>query len=410
VTYEADRRVLPRTGKGLGTGKIDETPRFIDERDSTAGCEAVIVWRMMQDAPFAVTPAPATLEPQSGPFDPEVVKLGLGFAAVLFFVSSLIWGLVGVDPVASAVGKLIGIAADTMLAIVITLILWMLREYRLGVKALAACTLSLVLSPVSALVDRGLQLYFLYPVVPPIDPIYVGHVVIFTVSELFGWSCLYLALQYNRQTRLAEQRLTLMREEALAAQMRALQYQLNPHFLFNTLNSVAGLIEERANFQAAEMTLRLAAFLRRTLALDPDRDVTLREELALQQDYLAIEQIRFSDRMTVKIVVDPAMHDVLLPPLILQPLFENAIKHGLAQVKGQTELVFWASESPAGVLCLWLENTTTENPDKSHRGFGIGLDNISRRLAMRWPGRAKCIGTLIAPNRYRAEICLPVTR
>ena len=261
---------------------------------------------------------PAAPVPPSrpAPFGRDVVVLGLGFAGTLFIVASLIWWMAGFDPVASALPKLVGMAADATLAIIISLVLWRISAMRLGVKALVACLLSLIGACVSAVVDRGLQIYMTRPDVAPIDPQYVASVVTFTTSELFGWSCLYLALQYASQIRETERRLAEARQLAATAQLRALQYQVSPHFLFNTLNSVAGLIEEGAREPARDMVLRLAGFLRRTLALDPLSDVALKDEIALQLDYLAIEELRFSDRLALRVDLPPDAARVPVPALI----------------------------------------------------------------------------------------------
>jgi two-component system, LytTR family, sensor kinase len=351
----------------------------------------------------------------SGPFTRDVVKLGLGFAVALFLVSSFVWSLVGFDPVASALGKLIGLGVDSLLAITITVILWLLRDFALGLKAIAACLLSLALAPLSALADRGLQLYYMAPVVPPIDPTYIAQVVIFTTSELFGWSCLYLALQYSRQIRAAERRIAAAQQQAIGAQMRALHYQVNPHFLYNTLNSLAGLIEEDQRAVACDMILKLGDYLRQTLTLDPEHDIPLGDEIALQMLYIGIEQIRFSDRLNVRLDVDPATRDLLVPPLILQPLIENAMKHGISRVTGRADLVIGARQSPDGQLHLRVENTAP-SPDlaapdpAAPEGLGIGLANVRDRLAMLWPGLAALETGPAEGGRHCTELVFPGRR
>lgn len=116
-----------------------------------------------------------------------------------------------------------------------------------------------------------------------------------------GWCCATQMLLFYFDVQDREHRLAVAREEALAAQMQALRYQVNPHFPFNTLNSIAGLIEEGAPTQVERMVLSLSTFLRTTLALDPLHDVPLADEFALQEEYLGIEPERFSDRMAFQI-------------------------------------------------------------------------------------------------------------
>ena len=224
---------------------------------------------------------------------------------------------------------------------------------------------------------------------------------IFTTSELFGWSCLYLALQYSDHVREVEQRVAAMRQEAMAAQMRALQYQVSPHFLFNTLNSVAGLIEENASAQAHEMILGLASFLRQTVTLNPEHDIRLADELAIQMNYLGIEKVRFSDRMQVRTEVAAGLDLLLVPPLILQPLVENAVKYGISQMQGPAELVIGVADEPKGTLRLWVENTVPANVG--------GMENVAHRLQARWPGQCACEATLSALNRFKVQITLPMS-
>lgn len=334
----------------------------------------------------------------------EVAGLAFAFAAVLFIVSSVVWSFFGADPVDTALPKLVGLSADALMAAGISLLLWRMPGQGLGVKALAACGLSLIAAVVSAGIDRGLQILCTRPEVPPFDPQYFATVMTFTAAELFGWSCLFLALHYSHQTRETERWLAEARLEANAAQMRALQYQVSPHFLFNTLNSVAGLIEESARDEARDMVLRLAAFMRRTLAIDPLSAVPLAEEVALQRDYLAIEQVRFSDRLRVRIAIAPGAERALVPALILQPLVENAIRHGVAGTPGVALVEIGAETGPSG-LTLWVENP--QPVAAADRGLGIGLRNVADRLAAQFGAAASCTAD-VKEGRVRVTLRLPL--
>lgn len=338
--------------------------------------------------------------------------IGLGFAVTLFVISSVIWGLAGIDPVQSALPKVIGISADAILAVLISLVLWRMSGRGLGLKALVACLLSLLGAIISASIDRGLQVYMTLPDPAPFSTQYFASVITFTAAELFGWSCLYLALQYSAQIRETERRLALARQQAMTAQMRALHYQVNPHFLFNTLNAVAGLIEEGDSASAGDMVLRLAGFLRKTLALDPLSDMSLHDEIALQRDYLAIEEARFPDRLTVHVHIQPGIDAARVPALILQPLVENAIKHGVARIPDRADLEIGAERRPDGLLRIWVENPVPvlQAEAGAPDGMGIGLKNVAERLAARHPGKAFLDARIVSPGRLRAEIVLPVQR
>lgn len=338
----------------------------------------------------------------------EVIVVALVFMAALFIVASIVWWIAGVDPFDTALTKAIGICGDAVLAGLITLVLWKLRNFRLGWKAFAAIVLSLAAAPISALIDWGMHVYCVYPTPVPIDPQYFAQVVVFTTSELFGWCCLYIALQYNAETRESNHRLAEARHLAISAQLRALQYQVNPHFLFNTLNSIAGLVEEGALTPASEMVLRLSGFLRRTLTLDPGVDMRLENEIALQLEYLHIEEVRFSDRMTVRSLIDPATLNALVPALILQPLIENAIKHGVAPTPGKADLEIGTKANPDGSLLIWVENPVATIDSGGAEGIGIGLRNVSDRLQTRHPGSAFTKIIRVGASRLRVEIHMPL--
>src|SRR5688500_3191552 len=146
---------------------------------------------------------------------------------------------------------------------------------------------------------------------------------------LFGWSLLRLGIRYN--TALGEQREQALRAEAAArdAQLRMLAYQLNPHFLFNTLNSIRALINEDRR-RAREMVTALSAYLRYALVARPLHVALLEEEVASVRGYLAIEQVRFEERLDARMEIDAAALRCEVPAFLLNPLVENAVKHGAA--------------------------------------------------------------------------------
>ena len=125
----------------------------------------------------------------------------------------------------------------------------------------------------------------------------------------------------------------MLAREAQEAQLRALRYQINPHFLFNTLNSLSSLILSKQTDTAERMLMNLSTFFRATLSADPTADVSLDEEIKLQRLYLDIEQIRFPDRLSVEVDVPDALLAARVPVLILQPIVENAVKYGVAKSK-----------------------------------------------------------------------------
>src|SRR5918994_7518279 len=151
-----------------------------------------------------------------------------------------------------------------------------------------------------------------------------------TMYLLLCWSALYFGIKYYET--LQKQREAALRSAALAqeAQLKMLRYQLNPHFLFNTLNAISTLILDSQNRTANHAVMRLSEFLRYTLDQDPMKKVTLRQEIEALNLYLGIEKLRFGDRLRLEFDVDERAESGLVPSLLLQPLVENAMKYAIA--------------------------------------------------------------------------------
>jgi hypothetical protein len=194
--------------------------------------------------------------------------------------------------------------------------------------------------------------------------------------------------------------------EARDAELRALKAQVNPHFLFNSLNSIAALTTAEPD-RAREMCIRLSDFLRSTLGLGERASVAWHEELDLAQAYLDVEQVRFGSRLKVEVHLDEACAECRVPPLVLQPLIENAVKHGIATlVEGGTIRV--ESRVDGGDLKVAVENGF--DPDSpSPRRHGLGLRNVRSRLETRF-GAAARVSAYAHENQFRAEFVVPCQR
>jgi len=298
--------------------------------------------------------------------------------------------------------------SSALMTYVMSILLFRSRNLSFMQKAFLCFLMTAVAAPVYTAIDFLNYTICQYPKPVSFDPVYSGYTLIEGASMLFGWSCLFIALLYNFEVRERERRLAAVREEALTAQMRALRYQVNPHFLFNTLNSIAGLIEEGASARAERMILSLSTFLRTTLSLDPMHDVPLEDELTLQEEYLAIERERFSDRMVFSIEMSEEARGALVPSLILQPLIENAIKHGVGAATGRVEISLKAHRN-ADRLQVTVENDMPHSDGESFRppGMGVGLRNVAERVHARFRGNGRFSSGPVAPGRYRAVIDLP---
>ena len=232
---------------------------------------------------------------------------------------------------------------------------------------------------------------------------------------MFGaWAALYLALVYASETRLAEQRAAAYAAAAQAAELRALRYQVNPHFLFNTLNSLSTLIMTGRSRDAESMILNLATFFRTSLASDPSADVTLAEEIRLQQLYLDIEKVRFPDRLLVRVDIPPALEDAKVPALILQPLVENAIKYGVSRARRPVTVTLRARQR-GDELVLSVEDDGEGGAadilalGSGSTGTGMGLRNVRDRLGARFGPSARALWGPLTSGGYGAVLSMPLS-
>jgi LytS/YehU family sensor histidine kinase len=171
-----------------------------------------------------------------------------------------------------------------------------------------------------------------------------------------------------------------LQKQLSAAQLRALQMQLEPHFLFNTLNAITTLVELGRQAEAVEMLGHLNAILKSTLKRTTPEKVPLWQELEIVENYLAIEQVRFADRLHIEIKVEPSALDSLVPCFLLQPIVENAIRHGIAHCEDDG-VVEASARREGNRLKLEVRDTGSRSTGQSPPGNGIGLRNTRERLA-----------------------------
>jgi two-component system LytT family sensor kinase len=218
------------------------------------------------------------------------------------------------------------------------------------------------------------------------------------------------AAEYRRRQRDAATNADRLEAALVAARLQCLRTQLQPHFLFNTLNLVSSLI--RRDPEAAErMVTRLGDFLRLTLDDDAPSTISLRRELELLDGYLEIERARFRDRLSVEIDVAPTAYETPVPYLILQPLAENALRHGVGERAGPGRVTIRARVR-WGALILDVEDSgnATSSPDPSGNGRGVGLSNTRARLENLYGRHARVrVGTRRAGGT-RARVILPERR
>src|ERR1700678_1393189 len=199
------------------------------------------------------------------------------------------------------------------------------------------------------------------------------------VTAIEGWQALK-DLQAERMRAMDLER------QLAVSRLEALRMQLHPHFLFNTLHTIAGLTVEDPG-TARRMVIALGDLLRSTLKENGNRVRTLAEELEYSDLYLGIEKLRFGDRLLLNYESDPAATRALLPQFLLQPLFENAIRHGASRMTGPCEICFCAS-CESGTLTIMIRNDgPTRAPRSALPRFGVGLTNTIDRLQIHYGDR-----------------------
>jgi hypothetical protein len=221
----------------------------------------------------------------------------------------------------------------------------------------------------------------------PVADLFVAKLHDELLSSLILYTCIAMAgAMLDSRERLARERIeSAQLATALAkAQLDALRHQVEPHFLFNALNAVSGLVREGRGDEAVQTLARISDFLRRLLQERGVQEVPLAEELALAGTYLDIQRVRFADRLQVRVEVAPGLGAALVPPLILQPLVENAIKHGIAQ-RARAGTIAIGAERADERLVLSVYNdgpplAPPATPRPADGGGSIGLANVRERL------------------------------
>jgi two-component system, LytTR family, sensor kinase len=237
------------------------------------------------------------------------------------------------------------------------------------------------------------------------------------------WSALYYAINFYLQVEEQSDQLARLENQATSAQLAMLRYQLNPHFLFNTLNSISTLVLLRQTEAANAMLIRLSSFLRYTLINEPMARVTVAQEVETLKLYLDIERMRFEERLRTTFNIDPASEDALVPSLLLQPLVENAIKYAVSPQESGADITI-TTQLVGPTLRITVSDTGPglQNAGEDNRlsgvsfdggeqvSTGVGLANIRDRLAQAY-GESHRFEVLDPPSGgFAVVIELPVER
>ncbi len=217
------------------------------------------------------------------------------------------------------------------------------------------------------------------------DMLEFGGWLMFSLTTMFVWTSIYFIMLYN--TKLQREHEMLLRAQTAAkdAQLQMLRYQLNPHFMFNTMNAISTLIYKNENDTANEMIDKLCEFFRYSLDKNDKSKTTLQKELELIDLYLSIEKVRFASRLNIEVDVCSTVLECEVPSMLLQPLVENAIKYAIELRKsgGKIRIV---AKKVAERLLIQVADNGQETQIKVSDGFGIGMSNTKARLNAMFSG------------------------
>lgn len=312
----------------------------------------------------------------------------------------------------------------TVIGIIVTWVFYLaMRRFdhkRLSIRIITAFTLA---APFAALMATAN--YYMFNIYDPITAFTPedrarfgehGLLVIALVEDassryffLSAWAGLYLALSYAGEALRIERRAARLELAAQQAELRSLRYQVNPHFLFNTLNSLSTLVMRGRPDEAERMIMSLSNFYRTSLTGDPLDDVALEEEVHLQRLYLDIEAVRFPDRLTTTIDIPDDLLDACVPGLILQPLVENAIKYGVSRTSSPVEIRITA-RADGDRMHIAITDDGDKPPSAEDGGSGIGLANVRDRLAARFGDSASIVYGPCEKRGYSVLLTLPIIR
>ena len=346
----------------------------------------------------------------------------LGFWLFYTLIVSLRAVVIGFDAQMELAARRMVVA---IIGIIVTWILYLvLRRFDqrpLGVRVIAAFSLAVPFALAMASAN-----YFMFNVYDPVtlfsdadmqkkaaeENYALISIVEDAISRFFflsAWAGLYLALSYAAQARSTERRAARLEQAAQQAELRSLRYQVNPHFLFNTLNSLSSLVMKDRRDEAEQMIMSLSNFYRTSLTGDPLDDVPLEEEVHLQKLYLDIEAVRFPERLTTVIDIPPSLLSACVPGLILQPVVENAIKYGVSRTSSPVEIRITARED-GDLMHINVTDNGPNPPSAADRGSGIGLANVRDRLTARFGDRGRIVYGLREAGGFSVLLTLPIIR
>jgi sensor histidine kinase YesM len=282
-------------------------------------------------------------------------------------------------------GQILNLAIETISGFILSSLQWlMLRKivhlplrltlfFSFALAAILGCVFNVIkLASYKSIIHN--QVWY-----EQLDMLEFGGWLLFSVATMYVFTAIFFIMLYNNRLQNEHEMLLRAQTSAKEAQLEMLRYQLNPHFMFNTLNALSTLIYKNENDKANEMLDKLCSFFRYSLISKSDQKSTLQEELELLELYLSIEKVRFESRLNVIFNVDDATRRAKVPSLFLQPIVENAIKFGVEGRKSPGNIVVNAKKQKDNLI-LEVVDDGPENKLDISKGFGIGLKNTQERL------------------------------
>jgi len=277
-------------------------------------------------------------------------------------------------------------AIVTVTGFSITLLMAAACRRLIRMRPILVWTMTLLMLGLAAALFSALEVWafatFFQPGWNPEGVVFFGAILL-DFSVLAAWTGLYYGINYYLLLDEQSQHIERVTAQANEAQLAMLRYQLNPHFLFNTLNSISTLVLLKQTERANAMLSRLSSFLRYSLSGEPTSLVTLAQEVESLKLYLDIEKMRFEGRLRPEFRVDPPAHVALLPSLLLQPLVENAVKYAVSALEEGADIAVHARQRD-GRLIVTVADTgpgIVSSQQRAKAGAGVGLRNIRERLS-----------------------------
>ncbi len=307
---------------------------------------------------------------------------------------------------------IIAVIVETIIGYCITLLLSALYGLYRRLPRISSILLTLATLALATLLYAVLNAFsfsFIKMAEPGISLPLVLAAIFLSFTVLAGWSALYFGINFYLIVEQQIHQLKVLEHQASHAQLAMLRYQLNPHFLFNTLNSISTLVLLKQTERANAMLSRLSSFLRYTLANEPTAHVTIAQEVETLKLYLEIEKMRFEDRLRPSFEVDPRVTKARLPSLLLQPLVENAIKYAVTPKEEGAEIAVTARLAGDRVQIAVSDTGPGLNEMKARPSLstGVGLANIRERLAQAYGPDHRFETRSIPGGGFGVEIEIP---